>query len=132
MYQLISYDTYQMLHMISTNFHLHISMAPFKSQLIHFSSITAPHTKHETFLNQKLDLVEVLLRLVSILILSFFAARRPNRNQTTSFSQKWHVECGILIYQQIQIRLLTVQTQKPKERLQSKNSNLGLDFMQIC
>ena len=66
-----------MLHMVCKNFHLHISMAPFKSQLIHFSSITAPHTKHETFLNQKLDLVEDSLRLVSILIRTFFAAKRP-------------------------------------------------------
>ena len=61
----ISYTAYNMLHILCKNFHLHITMAPFKSQLTHFSFIIALHMKHETFLKQKLDLVEVLLRLVS-------------------------------------------------------------------
>ena len=42
-------------------------MTPFKFQLTHFSSTTALRTKHKTLLKEKLDLVEVLLRLVFIL-----------------------------------------------------------------
>ena len=54
-----SYDSY-------TKLLLWFEMAPFKSQLIHFLSITARRMKQETFLKAKLVSVEDLPRLVFI------------------------------------------------------------------
>ena len=70
--------------------------------------------------------------LQSLTVSWLLMVERSNENHGKSFLRKWHVDCGILMFHQILIKLQTVQTQKLKEKLKLKNFNLVSDFMQIC